>query len=99
VYVDRRSVANATVTLSAPPETGAYRRFLVEHRYLAIIPTDTIDTLYEIHPWTPIIVIDSLLGIPFYLLSIMLIGGGRIRTRSRSRDSVSSLTRLLNRFS
>jgi len=87
---------NATVTLSAPPQTGYNRRFLVEHRYLAVLPPSMIRALYQVHPWLPIIAIDALIGIPFYLLSVRLIGSGRIR--SRSRDAPSVLQRLRSRF-
>lgn len=83
--VDRRSQEYATVTLSAPPETGYYRRFLIEHRYLAILPKSTIRALYQFHPWAPIVVIDALIGVPFYLLGVKLVGTGRLRNRSRDR--------------
>jgi signal peptidase len=81
----------ATVTLSAPPETGYYRRFLVEHRYLALLPLPVIDALYEVHPWLPILAIDALLGVPFYLVAARLLGWGRVRTRSRDGPSRLSL--------
>ncbi|MFC6941173.1 S26 family signal peptidase [Salinirubellus sp. GCM10025818] len=86
---------NATVTLHAPPETGYYRRFLVEHRYLALLPPSVIDSLYRLHPWAPIAAIDALLGGGFYLLGRALVGGGRVRTRRRSRGGRSSLGRRL----
>ena len=93
LYVEGRSVANATVTLHAPPETGYYRRFVTEHRYLAVLPQPVIRGLYAIHPWAPIVAIDALVGIPFYLVGVSLVGDGRIRRRSRNRD-VSTLARL-----
>jgi len=76
----------ATVTLSAPDETGYYRRFVTQHRYLAILPSSIIDSLYAVHPWAPIVAIDALLAVPFYLVGVRLVGGGRIRRRSRGRD-------------
>lgn len=91
--VGSRSAANATVTLSAPPETGYYRMFLTEHRYLAVLPTPVTRALYQLHPWAPVVVIDSLLGGLFYAVSIALVGTGRVRTRSRGRD-ISLSTRL-----
>jgi signal peptidase len=91
-----RSTVNATVTLTAPPETGFYRRFLVQHRYLALLPQSTISALHEIHPWLPIVAIDALLGIPFYLLGVTLLGTGRLR--ERSREGPSKLDRLLSRY-
>jgi signal peptidase len=95
IRVPTRSTVNATVTLSAPPETGYYRRFLVEHRYLALLPEPTIDALYRVHPWLPILAIDALLGVPFYLLGVRLLGEGRMRTRSR--DGPSALSGLFGR--
>ena len=92
LYVEGRSVANATVTLHAPPETGYYRRFVVEHRYLAVLPRPVIQGLYEVHPWAPIIAIDALIGIPFYLVGVTVIGSGRVRRRSRDRE-LSALVR------
>ncbi|WP_411967561.1 signal peptidase I [Haloferax sp. YSSS75] len=73
------------VTLYAEDETGYYRRYLTEHRYLAILPTPLIQSLYTVHPWLPIVVIDALIGIPFYLFGITLLGKGRIRKRSKNR--------------
>jgi signal peptidase len=94
--VGPNSVRNATLTLSAPPETGAYRRYVVEHRYLAILPPSTIRTLYGVHPWLPVAAIDALIAVPFYLIGTRLIGTGRVRTRSREKPS--GLRRLLSRF-
>jgi signal peptidase len=86
LYVERGEVANASVTLSAPPETGYYRRFVVEHRYLALLPASTVESLYAVHPWAPLVAIDALVGVPFYLFGVALLGRGRIRRRSRDRD-------------
>ncbi|MFC4359779.1 hypothetical protein ACFO0N_17680 [Halobium salinum] len=88
--------AAATVTLHAAEQTGYYRRYVVEHRYLALLPVGVIDALYEMHPWAPIVAIDVLLGVPFYLLGVALLGTGRIR--DRSRDGPSLLGRLGRRF-
>jgi len=79
------SVANATVTLHAPPETGYYRRFVTEHRYLAVLPEPVIRGLYEIHPWAPIVAIDVVIAVPYYLLGARLVGSGPVRLR-RLRD-------------
>jgi signal peptidase len=94
--VGSQSVVNTTLTLSAPPETGAYRRYVVEHRYLALLPGSVIRTLYGIHPWLPVAAIDALVAVPFYLLGVRLLGSGRIR--SQSRDSPSWVTRLGRRY-
>ena len=92
IVIPGRSTANATLTISAPPETGYYPQYLVEYRYLLVLPRPLIGTLYEVHPWLPIVAIDALIGVPFYLLGVTLVGTGRIR--SRSRDAPSRLTRL-----
>jgi signal peptidase len=94
--IPARSTVNATLTLSAPPETGYYRQYVVEHRYLLLLPQSTIRALYQVHPWLPIAVIDALLGGSFYLLGIAGIGTGRVRTRSR--DGPGRLRRLLSRL-
>lgn len=91
--VGGRETENATVTLTAPPETGYYTRYLVEHRYLAVLPEPTIRVLYRVHPWAPIAVIDALLGASIYLLGVAMVGTGRIRVRSRDRG-VSALAGL-----
>jgi signal peptidase len=88
-----RAVTNATVTLHAPPETGYYRRFVVEHRYLDVLPRPVLQSLYGVHPWAPIIIIDALIGILFYSLGIVLVGTGRVRNRSRT-SALSLATRL-----
>jgi signal peptidase len=79
-------VVNASLTLQAPPDTGYYRRYVVEHRYLALLPTPVIRTLYAIHPWVPIVAIDALIGTPFYLFGIKLVGTGRIRKQTRNTE-------------
>jgi signal peptidase len=91
-----RSTANATVTITAPPETGYYESYLVERRYLSVLPLSVIDRLYTVHPWLPILVIDLLIGVPFYLLGMWLLGTGRIR--SRTRGGPSRLDRLRSRW-
>lgn len=97
VAVPPRDRVNATVTLSAPEEPGAYRRFLTRHRYFAVLPAWAIAHLYRIHPWVPVVVIDALIGVPFYLLGVRLVGTGRIRDRSRSRN-LPLMTRLRRIF-
>ena len=99
--VPRQSVVNATVTISAPPETGYYRYYVTQHRYLALLPQAHIRALYELHPWAPIIVIDAMLGIPFYLVGTALVGTGRVRDRSRDtgQSTTARVRRRIRRFS
>jgi signal peptidase len=94
--VDGTDQRNGTLTLTAPPETGAYRLFLTEHRYLALLPQSHVQALYTIHPWLPIVVIDALIGVPFYLVGVTLVGTGRVRRRSR--DGPTTTDRLLARL-
>jgi len=86
LYIPGGSTANATVTLQAPPQTGYYRLYLVEHRYLAVLPQTTIRALYHVHPWAPILAIDLLLGGAFFGIAVGMVGLGRTRIRSRGRD-------------
>jgi signal peptidase len=96
VYVGSQGEATVDLTLTAPPETGYYRYFLTEYRYLAVLPEPVVDALYHVHPWLPIVVIDALLGGTMYLVGMAVVGTGRVR--SRSRDGPSTLRRLANRF-
>jgi signal peptidase len=96
VYVGSRGETTVDLTLTAPPETGYYRFFLTEHRYLAALPAPVVDTLYRVHPWLPVVAIDALLGGAVYLLGMALVGTGRVR--SRSRAGPSTLRRLLKRL-
>jgi signal peptidase len=52
--------------------------------------------MYAVHPWLPVVVIDALVGVPFYLLGIYLVGSGRVRRRSR--DGPGTIDRLLARL-
>ena len=72
-----------TLTITAPQETGAFRYFVSEHRYLAVLPEGHLRALHEVHPWLPIVVIDAMIAVPFYLLGVGLLGRGRLRRRSR----------------
>ncbi|WP_136689530.1 signal peptidase I [Halorhabdus amylolytica] len=87
---------NATLSITAPPETGYYRYYVTEHRYLYVLPRPAIDALYRLHPWAPIVVIDLVLGGGFYLVGTVLVGSGQVR--SRTRESPSRVRRLLARF-
>ncbi len=89
VSVPPRGEATAAVEMSAPPETGYYRRYLATHRYLAVVPTPAIVALATVHPLLPVVVIDVLLGGVFYLLGYPLLTG-RVRTRrdDRRRDGL-----------
>jgi len=86
-YVGSQSEATATVTLDAPPETGYYREFVKQYRYLAVLPGPIIHSLHETHPWVAIGAIDAFLGGGFYALGALLFGHrGRVRLRGQSRD-------------
>jgi len=96
VYVGSRSTETATVTLEAPPRTGYYRMYLREYRYLALLPKPVIAGLYGVHPWLPIVAVNTLLGGGVYLLGRVLVGSGRVRSSDReSPDAGLSVNRLL----
>jgi len=94
LFVPSNEIRTVVVELHAPAETGYYRMALIEHRYLAVLPTETIRALYRIHPWLPILAIDALFGIGFTALGIGLVGGGRIRLS----DGTSTIEMLRRRF-
>ncbi|MFT4881034.1 MAG: signal peptidase [Salinirussus sp.] len=80
---------NVSVTVRAPPETGAYRQFVTEHRYLSVLPSSALDALYSAHPWLPLLAVNAAVGGGFYLLGRAVVGGGRIVTRQDSREGPS----------
>jgi len=86
--------ANATIRLSAPPETGIYRRYVVEHRYPLVLPESVVDALYAIDPVAPVLFLDVVLATPF-VAAARLIGAGR-RPRG-SAGARTGITRLLRR--
>lgn len=88
LYVESSGRANATVTITAPPETGSYERTFVEHRYLALLPRSVIHALYTTHPWLPVVAINSVVGLGFAGIASAVVGWGAIRTDARNRRSV-----------
>ena len=97
VRVGARERVNATVTLAAPPDRGYYRFFLVEHRYLAVLPLPAIRAMHSIHPWVPIVVIDALVTGALVAVAVPLLGTGRRRVSARRRrlPAATRLRRLL----
>ena len=94
--VGSRGEASTTVTLSAPDETGYYRLFVVEHRYLAVLPPGIVDELYGVHPWAPLVAINGLLGGGIVAVGLLLLRGEPARIRSRdSRERPPFYKRLL----
>ncbi|TKX63474.1 signal peptidase I [Halorubrum sp. ASP1] len=94
--VGSRGEASTTVTLSAPDETGYYRLFVVEHRYLAVLPSGVVDELYGVHPWAPLVAINGLLGGGIVGIGLLLLRGEPARIRSRgSRERPPLYKRLL----
>jgi signal peptidase len=93
LYVPPEERVNATVTLRAPDSTGYYPQYLTEHRYPGVLPRETIEALYRIHPWMPIVVIDALLAGGFLALGLALLGTGPIRLRNRDSPSLMARVR------
>ncbi|MFC7211695.1 signal peptidase I [Natronoarchaeum sp. GCM10025321] len=84
-YLGQRSEANATVQITAPPETGYYVRTVAEYRYLAVLPPSAIQALHSVHPWLAVGTISGVIGAAFALPLVLLFGTGTIRTRQPRR--------------
>ncbi len=99
VAVGSRDEATTSVTLTAPDETGYYRLFVQEHRYLAVLPPGVIDQLYGLHPWAPLVAINGLLGGSVMALGLLSLRGQPARIRSReSREKPPLYRRLLRQI-
>ena len=83
------------VELAVPPSTGYYPRYVVEHRYIAVLPRSWIHRLYLVHPWLPVVVIDALILAVFMLVAVPIIGRGTIRPHATRRPLVRRIKRLL----
>lgn len=86
----RGESAEATVSITAPDETGYYLRSLGEYRYFAVLPTPIILTLHGIHPWVAMVAVTGTIVGLFTLPFALLLGVGKIRTRTRRRTGHSS---------
>lgn len=91
--LERGDAFNATVGVTAPPETGYYLRSFAEYRYFAVLPTPVIVGLHGIHPWLAGAAVTAVTVGIFVLPFALLIGTGAIRTRERRRSSPTGLLR------
>ncbi|MDF9745685.1 signal peptidase I [Natrinema salsiterrestre] len=78
---------DATVSLTAPPETGYYLRSYTDRRYFAVLPPPMIARLHAVHPWVAMTTVATVATGLFVLPFALLAGTGTIRTRSRQRSS------------
>jgi signal peptidase len=76
VSLSRGEIANVSATASIPPSIGYHRFFITEYWYIPVLPEGTIVSLYHIHPWVPIVVIDALVAVPYYLFGRRMLAGG-----------------------
>jgi len=86
LYVPGGEEKRVSVTLDAPDETGNYVRTLYEHRYFAFLPSSVIVSLYTIHPWLPIVAINTIAGALFVLTALLIIGLDPIRIGQRQQN-------------
>ncbi|WP_254809024.1 signal peptidase I [Natronosalvus amylolyticus] len=91
--LERGEGFNATVSVTAPPETGYYLRSFAEYRYFAVLPTPVIVGLHGIHPWLAAAAVTTVTVGIFVLPFALLIGTGAIRTRERRRSSPTGFLR------
>ena len=96
--VGPRSESETTVAIEAPEETGYYPTYVTEYRYLYVLPAPALDALYDVHPWSPFVAINAILGGGFYLLGRFLHGPADPRARRatvRERGPRRSILRRL----
>lgn len=93
VFVPSGETKRVIVSLNAPSETGSYTQSISERRYLAFLPTPTIHLLYTVHPWLPIVAINSVMGLLFAGFAVLIVGIDPIRVGRRA-DHVPILVRI-----
>ena len=84
-HLERGDRVNATVSYTAPPETGHYLRSVDEYRYFGVLPTAVIERLHSIHPWLTLSAVTTTVVSPLAIAIFLVFGTGRIRTRERRR--------------
>lgn len=77
IAVGRHEAKNASITISVPPNNGHFRRYVVERRYLALLPRSVIRGLYHVHPWLPLVVVDAMVAGAFLLFAVPFVGDWR----------------------
>ncbi len=85
--LSRGETREQTIRTAAPEEIGLYYRSITEYRYFAVLPTGVIDGLHELHPAAALLAVNLVIGGTVTLLGALIIGTGRLRTRSRSRPT------------
>jgi signal peptidase len=94
-YVRGGGQATGDVTLSVPDDTGYYRRYVTEHRYLAVLPVPVLDALHRLHPWLAFVAVNATVASVVAVAGAALLRGRRVRVRSRdSRHGRSLLGRV-----
>lgn len=87
---------NVSVTISSTPGGVGTSRTLSEYRYPTVLPPSLVAYLHFLDPRLAILAVDAVLAIIYLFLGVALLGTGRIRNRSRSRDL--PLTAQIKRF-
>lgn len=90
-YIEPGEEPEATLALTAPPETGYYLRSVTEYRYFAVLPPSMIISLHAIHPWLATAAVTAVIVLAFTVPMVLLLNtNGRVRVRNRKRGSVFS---------
>lgn len=85
-YLTGGESVEASLSLSAPSETGYYVRSVSEHYYFAVLPPSVILSLHAVHPWLATGAVTVVIASVFALPLVFLVGlDGTVRTRSRTR--------------
>ncbi|MDQ2051131.1 signal peptidase I [Natronolimnohabitans sp. A-GB9] len=80
--VGLRSSSEATVSLTAPAETGEYTRHVSEYRYLAVLPPSVLVWLHGVHPLLAIAAVNGVIVGVAVALVLVVFGRNDLRLRS-----------------
>ena len=80
--VPPRGERTVQIEVTAPSDEGLFRVEFLQGQYLSVLPQGALWTLFNLSPWVPIVVIDTMVMMGLILLLLSIIGRGPLRIRN-----------------
>lgn len=68
IALDRGGITNVSIVGTVPDAIGHHRFYVIEHRYIAVLPQSVIQALHARQPWLAVVIITMFIAMPYYLL-------------------------------